>query len=32
MDGLAELGINTPMLIAQVVNFGILFIVLRFVA
>ncbi len=32
MDGLAELGINTPMLIAQVVNFGILFIVLRFAA
>jgi F-type H+-transporting ATPase subunit b len=32
MDGLAELGINAPMLIAQVVNFGILFLILRFAA
>lgn len=32
MEGIGELGLNVPTLIAQVVNFGILFLVLRFVA
>jgi F-type H+-transporting ATPase subunit b len=32
MGGIGELGLKVPTLIAQVVNFGILFIVLRFVA
>ncbi len=32
MEGIGELGLNVPWLIAQVVNFGILFLVLRFVA
>ncbi|MBI2853203.1 MAG: F0F1 ATP synthase subunit B [Chloroflexi bacterium] len=32
MESLAELGINLPGLIAQIVNFGILFILLYFVA
>ncbi len=32
MEGIGELGLNVPVLIAQVVNFGILFLVLRFVA
>ena len=32
MDQLGELGINLPQLIAQLVNFGILFLLLRLVA
>ena len=32
MEGLSSLGISVPTLIAQLVNFGILLILLRFVA
>ncbi len=32
MGGIGELGLKVPTLIAQVINFGILFLVLRFVA
>src|SRR3990172_3929621 len=32
MEGLAKLGINLPILLAQIVNFGLLFVLLRLVA
>jgi F-type H+-transporting ATPase subunit b len=32
MEGLTSLGINLPVLIAQIINFGLLFLLLRVVA
>ena len=32
MEGLAKLGINLPILLAQIINFGLLFLVLRLTA